>query len=177
MKPTSYLLQRSLNQFLAGSFKWRRQGCSPIRRLRLHSEKNNLRRSSIHQTQNTHQIRKSEEMDTLGDRQTGELVAFKPHQKFPVQLRCPRHRAPGGERCRGGCRGDRDRERPSFDDMDFRRQPAVFRQSAQRKHPNCVICTHQVAKTQQSNPAWQSSLIACFAPGGADPGLQLRLHR
>ena len=30
--------------------------------------------------QNSYQVRKSEQMDTLGDRQTGELVAFKPHQ-------------------------------------------------------------------------------------------------
>ena len=47
-------------------------------------------------------------------------------------------------------------ESAAFNDMDFRRQAAVFRQAAQRKHPNCVICTHQVAKTQQSNAAWQS---------------------
>ena len=42
----------------------------------------------------------------------------------------------------------------AFNGVDFRRQAAVFRQAAQREHPDCIVGAHQVAKTQQSNPEW-----------------------
>ena len=151
--PLRELLERGLLQGVPGGFNLWSQCRSPFRRGRLHSNKNNFLRRSIHEAQCANQVREAKQMNTLRNRKILKVRTFKPLQRTrnSAGVHCIEHQevrdvAKTLKQIEPKC--------PSFDNADFRRQPATLFELTQRKHPDSIIGSHEITEAQQCNPEW-----------------------